>query len=1088
MRSVWLGLGSALVAALIVGCGLSTSDEDSGTPSASGNISISGVISDGPVFNAQVTLQNIFGSGFVVTAVTDHQGRYTLEIPKDKISSLQNADMILVHAVSTSETRLNCNDSTCSNGGQPVAAGQIELRSILDAEGLKVAAQSSNSLDGKNPGTLASGIAAKLNATPISNAQIAVMEAQLGFDTPIRPNSIETLVLASKTSSMQERLTQLDIELSQNPTGNLANKIMNVAVATKAIGEMGKTDLVSSASDLTLNDSAEIIRRVAKSTEALKILVSEMNSLVNGLKQDLLVLGDVFLGVKDVINQNNSGTVSAGAGVDATKITYNFATHLPTISSQTELKFTLPSGIQTVQVTSENGIVSLKSGSTEFVRYSSSQLLSVLGQSLNFNLRSFEATTGTAVSFFQSQNLFGSNSNGVFYELSFGTDPVRKILFASRRLADSSLQALGIVGLYNILDQQNVMYRVSSMVLNGQSLPAGSFQEAVTLARKITPEAIQSALNIANDLKLSGDLQARQQGRLTFAVASLAKFAMQTSSSTGSSLSSLMTKLGIEETGRSLRDFTAKLIRTSDEGLTVKDIQGIRDIQNFLGGSDPQAVLGAISLAIDDLKAILNEKPSTASFTDSFAEIFITGRLLPIVVEYKDVLYLLAGLEGARFLLYYISMHNFDLSDEDISFYSNSQVNSTVTALNTYSKKNAVVPNPALKDVLQRNSSFLAARSGYSGKTAADYLQAAADYAAQYLDKTPINGGNENSVFYLRSIVLENRNYYLMMALSLYNNLNGSLRTDISVRGLSGGAWYDSSETYPGSLPDSHLYKAAVSNIDALPSEKEQFLLNFSRKTVRRWISTAQPPYMELSTRRIFDWVRIRLRSFLETPLRDLALVTELNNNQNLGQHIWEKHLRGSSISSVFTQIFPGSVLTPDAPDKEFFGPQRLNKVWEDKTADVTVRVSLENLQVTTLPWDFSHSQRTPATSYLFGDQAVDKQKLRYLLESKAAGVEHYYHLIPPVVGGSTQSQFQTSLRLFYAPYPSGVAYVLWIQNTDTKKLMQCYTFPNSEGLLNFTATGSGIGACYPESRMWGLSSFLDFKNPKNPVQTTAVP
>ncbi|MCO4784138.1 MAG: hypothetical protein KC646_17570, partial [Candidatus Cloacimonetes bacterium] len=430
--------------------------------------------------------------------------------------------------------------------------------------------------------------------------------------------------------------------------------------------------------------------------------------------------------------------------------------------------------------------------------------------------------------------------------------------------------------------QQNLFWVLD---LTKQSTDAPRLDEvdrAAALLDKRSIQDVESAHQIALAMKApSQTLETQNQGHLIYAITNLASH-LATGPDSDIGLGQLLDKLNFEEVGRNVFDFTSKMIKNSDDSLSLGDLQGLYDLQSYFVDGDT-SLLFAISKSIQSLDFILQN----SSFgLDEIMMVTLHDETTRFQV--KDIYALKAGMQALSFALNYLSAHNLDMikSTRDNLFTSDGEtapiatVTSFADALEYVSKdENSNVVDQLFRDeklldvFKDEASQMLAFRDGSGAimNNAKLALMNSAESAIRFMDILLDNqGGSTGSAFYMKENELEDAKEQKKVLLSIWNNLSGAYHPDFTIDGKSGDAWYNLNVE-----GDDIVQFTFESNDNRLNGFDLSYVYTNSNEEAREWRSSGYPTWGSYYLKTPYKkkvFTKIRLATLFDTSYRDLLL------------------------------------------------------------------------------------------------------------------------------------------------------------------------------------------------------------------------
>ena len=384
-------------------------------------------------------------------------------------------------------------------------------------------------------------------------------------------------------------------------------------------------------------------------------------------------------------------------------------------------------------------------------------------------------------------------SAGRFYELEVSANGNQYVLIlGSVRNAEGSPLPLGLVGIKGLIDT-DTMYYMSAAQINGRKFPVelGSITEALNEARQESIQGLKAAHKIANELRTSTNLCVKREAHLIYAVTNLAMH-LNDVSNPERTLSKLLDKLNVMRKGRNIFDFVAEIQKGDADEISLNDIKGISDLQNYFATA-PDSMVAALNRSIAAMAALEATLSGTEKLSDEILALDWDGSTTRI--QRKDLYFVNGALHLLKFAMHFLSANNFDISDRAVQQIYNSKgvvtpITSFEMAVEHYSNEANQSPEISLLDVMKADSLFLTTRRGGHLRSARTSLLGALDQTLRLLQAIENDGGDKDSGFYVESDDLAELQYDKKVMLSLYNNLNGSYHPDITIGDKKGREWY----------------------------------------------------------------------------------------------------------------------------------------------------------------------------------------------------------------------------------------------------------------------------------------------------------
>jgi hypothetical protein len=832
-------------------------------------VKLPGKATDGPLRNALVRLATLKRGSLASTRSSTDTGTYTLSVDANLINGLDSDDLPYIYVESDADTKIEKDDGTVKN-----ATTKVQFRSYVDRSSLTKVAK--RALADKKTvevnKTADKGLAKALTVSHFSNSAAILVDTKLMeagvTKKPVTPESVVASDTTSNLMSMAEdQIKFVEAEI-QKPGAMRERFLLLTALTKKAIEE--DMQLTSEDTDDVTSHLLKIAANTTESTASLLTQTAQDNlgGALGQIKNDMLDED-----IKDYLTLNSDGETTVttddfSSDADTTKVTANIKEDLSVITynlldtlfystkKSAILTFSDGTSTKTLEVsTTANAnytyVDFADNGATQFrIRLISSdsnavtsaELVVINGADTKIPLHRMVVKEGTSVEASATSSYeMGltpettlpillteeiTESVGSFYPVTVtyikdGAEQKVEFYFGSLKMVNNEKLAMGIVGIKGSWFGNGKMHYLTQANIDGVKYPytPGTAEEAATLLQNKTVAGLESAYTIAAELKDSENTEKALQGHLVYALTRLGRNLAHYEDAT--TLGALLDKLNFTETGRDIFEFTADFTKNLTTGkLTLGDLQGFKDVQSYFTASTSTAPLDAALVdGITSLDYIIAHKAASTD-TDLSTVLTVDWFGESITFQRKDIYFLRGMFHAIRFVINFLSSHNFDPASDVIKAYiEEAKGNSAVTEIDTvkemvetYSEKDAAKADnvtslklvhvaylESLYNIAEPNR-ILDLRDGgqaYLNVAKAELIAALSDTMMfiQAVEPDAVNGGSDTSAFYieaaeLASVVMQKASY-----LSYYNDLSGSYHASVSVGGVTGADWYKEAVT-----------------------------------------------------------------------------------------------------------------------------------------------------------------------------------------------------------------------------------------------------------------------------------------------------
>ncbi len=1011
----------ALTVLLTMGCGTSGSGSGSGVVSTD-NLTLSGVVTDGAVGRARVVLATM-NQGEISGAVrTNEQGEYSIVVGRSRLSGLDNNDIPYIHASSDSLT-------TVDVGGvkKPQVEGQVEFRSLLAVDQLKtLASEKRTSITTDSSavnGTALEDLTRNLTVSHVSNAKTLVFESRLRAKgilkegKQISPKHFKSASNSLPEAEIIEALADIEAvdTALEDPDSDESKNMMLLAAATKEIVEQGNVDLMQGAeSTVDRTNAAALLLELATKPKTLS--TSFNNRLTTRLAE---VDDDIKTRLKDSIKDTIRDAVKGfkekdlrdAAGQDFRIVKEILAgtmfrftdTEMNSANKSIALTFTLAGGsspkrLTASQISASNTTRHLvlrdPANSSTSITFSFDtsrrldlRILDVSGTSLDFSVGKLPIGTTTLsggsvtldkpTSSVANSSTLSSGGSGRFYPLrvSYGNGSSELNLVLGRvKTGEGRPIPLGIVAVQGLFDTSN-WYYLNEANVKGRLFPVktGTIDEVLNEVQRDSIDGLKAAHRIASSLRSSSNSATKREANIIFSVTNLA-IHLNDSANPSSTLYQLLDKLGFSKSGRNLYNFISNVTKGNTGALTLGDIQGFSDLQNYFASTN-DSLITAIN---ESLAALAVVELSAASLADDGTIMNINFDTENVVMQKKDILALKSAFEALKFALYLISSHDFDLSDaaikseldkvnqsntvknfkEAVEFYSNSQ-NST-----------AALSSIQLIDLMKADSGFLGLRNSRDLANAKTALLNALENNLKFIQSIQgLNGGSSNSTFYVKPSGLTELKENKKQLLALWNNLKGQYHPTITIDGKSGADWYSIESGAGETLAFS--FNSTSRNTTGFDLS---YVYDYYPGHIQEWSQTSFNS--QIRTYAQISFTKVNTGALFSKSIRDVINGGSVTHTtaQSDG-HMLESHISGTSPSQTILDFAPGAQFLPNSSDKELI--VQMTKAIRFAPQSISYSIDLTNIQ-----WYGIHDPATFMSTPTTVDVTSDASKFKLFLST----------------------------------------------------------------------------------------------------------
>lgn len=493
-----------------------------------------------------------------------------------------------------------------------------------------------------------------------------------------------------------------------------------------------------------------------------------------------------------------------------------------------------------------------------------------------------------------------------------------ELVFGWRRSESGIFFPLGVVAFrglagdsqWYVLSQANID-GARFPVINSGSADIGRLQEAINDVNQETSQGLASFLKISSELRSSNNQTAAMRANLTWAFANLANH-LDKNEDPGTTLGSLLQKLNVSSSKRSIFDFGAMLTRALDGSLVLGDIQGFVDIQNYFDNSSA----GLIAVVDQSISAINSSLQIAGNLNlSSNAEVLDWAWNDSVTSIQKKDLHAIKGMMYTlKFILHYLSLHNLDLSNNAIAAVKQRRsITTNVSSMKEviqYSGKDDVsqaekdsYKNLRLIDLLNEDPNFLTQRA-VSTATLISSLQTGLEETLIFIELIQnLNGGDRNSAFFVPSNELEDLRETKRIILGAWNNLSGEYHPSVQISGVSGAGWY--------LIPEEAGLTTLKTVNHSLGSQQSGFNFEYLYSSSKSQSHNFLNPQNPVSITKTRAFIRASLRNFLSANLRSLLLnngsiqTSALSSDGELAR----AHIANQQPSSAVSSILPGATV-----------------------------------------------------------------------------------------------------------------------------------------------------------------------------------